>query len=263
VSGDVVKPVLQALLLADRIYVDKQTGKRIIAGTFNRLAFKKRLKTETAVVDGEERQTVPGGTQVGSPSAYISLTELRGEITCILRYVNLEHDKAIFQTQFTIKCDNPLKTVELTFPLPPLPNVAGVHALELLCDDEPIGSHRIIVEEIVEETDNDDPLIEEPTRFGNPLDIIDQTPWETLGDRVYECRVLVCPEDEGGYSVHALRLPGVVSQGETIDEALANISEAFAGAMRVYLADNMDVSWENVDVDRPKGSIERWILVDV
>jgi hypothetical protein len=36
---DVPKPVLQALVLADHVYQDKITGKKIIAGTFNRVCF--------------------------------------------------------------------------------------------------------------------------------------------------------------------------------------------------------------------------------
>jgi hypothetical protein len=35
----VPKPVLQALVLADHVYQDKITGKKIIAGTFNRVCF--------------------------------------------------------------------------------------------------------------------------------------------------------------------------------------------------------------------------------
>ncbi len=108
------------------------------------------------------------------------------------------------------------------------------------------------------------PLIEErPTRFGSPAKVLDATDWERLGDNVFECRVLLCPEAEGGYSVHALRLPGVVSQGDTIEEALENIREAFRGAIFVFRKANQPIPWESVTIDRPAGSLERWILVDV
>lgn len=39
-------------------------------------------------------------------------------------------------------------------------------------------------------------------------------------------RVMLEPEEEGGYAVWVPALPGCVSQGETRDEALANIREA-------------------------------------
>jgi hypothetical protein len=150
-----VKPVLQALLLADHIYRDT-TGKHIIAGTFNKFVFAKGGgKPKTVDIGGEEKQLIPGGMQTGSPYVYISLTEIRGKVQCVLRYVNLEQDKALLQTHFSIECPDPLNTVELVLPMPMLPHVAGVHALELLCDDEPIGSHRVIVEEMKEGDDGD------------------------------------------------------------------------------------------------------------
>ncbi len=40
--------------------------------------------------------------------------------------------------------------------------------------------------------------------------------------------VQLIPEDEGGYSVLVPGLPGCVSQGETREEALANVCEAIA-----------------------------------
>lgn len=39
-------------------------------------------------------------------------------------------------------------------------------------------------------------------------------------------KVLVCPETVGGYSVSVPALPGCHSQGETMEDALANIREA-------------------------------------
>jgi len=152
-----VKPILQALILADHIYRDTATGKHVIAGTFNRMVFVKGgAEPKTVEIDGEEKQVIPGGMQAGSPYVYISLTDLRGKVRCTLRYVNLEQDKALLQIGFSIECTDPLQTVELVLPMPKLPPVAGVHALELLCNDEPIGSHRITVEELKERGDVDD-----------------------------------------------------------------------------------------------------------
>ncbi len=106
-------------------------------------------------------------------------------------------------------------------------------------------------------------MTEEPTRFGSPQEPADVVVFDQCN--AYECRVLLCPE-ETGFSVHALRLPGVVSQGETIEEALENIAEAFRGALSVYFEQpGASIPWrdEEAEVDRPAGSIERWILVDV
>lgn len=38
--------------------------------------------------------------------------------------------------------------------------------------------------------------------------------------------VILEPQEEGGYTVRCLELPGAISQGETKEEALANIKEA-------------------------------------
>ncbi|MDZ8034739.1 MULTISPECIES: type II toxin-antitoxin system HicB family antitoxin [unclassified Nostoc] len=39
-------------------------------------------------------------------------------------------------------------------------------------------------------------------------------------------RVVLEPSDEGGYTVHVPSLPGCISEGETLEEALENIQEA-------------------------------------
>lgn len=92
---------------------------------------------------------------------------------------------------------------------------------------------------------------------------VDVLSWQQFEKATYECRVLLCPELSGGYSAHALRLPGVVSQGETLKEALTNIADAFRGAITVYREENQAIPWESVEVERTEGSKERWILVDV
>lgn len=80
----------------------------------------------------------------------------------------------------------------------------------------------------------------------------------------YECRVLLCPEPEGGFSAHAIRLGGVVSEGDSIKEALDNIREAFAGAIEVYNEIDSDIPWSDVtSVPCSSECIERWILVNV
>ncbi|MDP2744537.1 MAG: type II toxin-antitoxin system HicB family antitoxin [Dehalococcoidia bacterium] len=39
-------------------------------------------------------------------------------------------------------------------------------------------------------------------------------------------RVVLEPQEEGGYTVYVPALPGCVSQGETAEEAMGNIKEA-------------------------------------
>ncbi|NSW76706.1 MAG: type II toxin-antitoxin system HicB family antitoxin [Candidatus Atribacteria bacterium] len=44
-------------------------------------------------------------------------------------------------------------------------------------------------------------------------------------------KVILEPSEEGGYTVYVPSLPGCVSEGETIEEALQNIREA----IKLYL----------------------------
>ncbi|QIR40058.1 type II toxin-antitoxin system HicB family antitoxin [Tolypothrix sp. PCC 7910] len=39
-------------------------------------------------------------------------------------------------------------------------------------------------------------------------------------------KVVLEPSDEGGYTVYVPSLPGCLSEGETVEEALENIQEA-------------------------------------
>ena len=149
------KPLLQSLVLADHVYKDQFTGKMIIAGTFNRILFTKpTAENEQPAETGE----LPGGARkmawhevckAGSPFVYISLTDVRGEVPLELRYVDLEDNVALMSLEFRVQADSPLDTVESVVQLPPLPSPhAGVYAIELLADNEPLGSHRVTAVEM-------------------------------------------------------------------------------------------------------------------
>jgi predicted RNase H-like HicB family nuclease len=45
--------------------------------------------------------------------------------------------------------------------------------------------------------------------------------------------VVLDPQDEGGYTVQCVEIPGAISQGETREEALANIKEAIELVLEV------------------------------
>jgi hypothetical protein len=89
------------------------------------------------------------GYQAGSPFCYVSLTEIHGEQSFALRFVDLNDNSVLFEMQFKINSPSPLQIIDLGVPLPPLPcDKPGVFALELLwAKDEPLGSCRLIVSE--------------------------------------------------------------------------------------------------------------------
>ncbi len=151
--GACVKPVLQAILVAEHVYTDKDSGKKIVAGIFRNVRILKESETQKVVVDGDgnKRFLLQGGVTVGSPHAYISMTAVRGTQKFVVRYVRLNDDKPFFSTAFSVECNDPLNVIEIVLPLPRLPMKLGIYALELLCEDEPIGAFRIVVDEMKDE----------------------------------------------------------------------------------------------------------------
>jgi predicted RNase H-like HicB family nuclease len=97
--------------------------------------------------------------------------------------------------------------------------------------------------------------------------------WETFaGNRTFECRAILLPDGEG-YSALALQLPGVASQGDTDEEAIQNLTDAFRAAIECYLEDGGSIPWKDYDPsdplkhldleEVPKETRSRWILVNV
>ena len=88
--------------------------------------------------------------------------------------------------------------------------------------------------------------------------------WNEVRLPAYECRAWVCPEPEGGYSAVVPSLPGVVTQGETVDETIENVKEAFRGVVAEYTENKEAIPWcHDIVREKPHGAIEKWILVNV
>lgn len=71
-------------------------------------------------------------------------------------------------------------------------------------------------------------------------------------------KVILEPQEEGGYTVTLPSLPGCISEGNTYDEALANIKEAIALYMESLQADGLPIPDENhliVELEAPYGQI--------
>ena len=144
-----MKPVLQALVLADHVYQDV-TGKKIIAGTFNRVLFSpKRPVKEVETPDGSKRQVTVGGMQSGSPYVYLSLTDVCQGTKLVLQFVNLANNAVLLGTEIRVNCEDRLQTVEVVVPLPALPiKEPGIYALEVVCEGEILGFHRVRADEL-------------------------------------------------------------------------------------------------------------------
>ena len=125
----------------------------IIAGTFNTYAWKAPAPTEPgtkiAPVEheavGRTLRMVPG-SRSGSPTAYLNLTDVHGEVALVLRYADLTDNSILIEVEIRVNCEDPLQSIELAIPLPELPIPhPGVYAIESLCGNEWLGSHRVRV----------------------------------------------------------------------------------------------------------------------
>ncbi len=50
----------------------------------------------------------------------------------------------------------------------------------------------------------------------------------------YKLPLILTPQPEGGYTVTSPLLPELVTEGDTIDEALANVKDALAAVVEAY-----------------------------
>lgn len=69
-------------------------------------------------------------------------------------------------------------------------------------------------------------------------------------------KALFDPQPEGGYTVTVPSLPGCISEGDTFEEALANIKEAMALYVESLAADGLPVPPESrlvVEIESPSG----------
>lgn len=81
--------------------------------------------------------------------------------------------------------------------------------------------------------------------------------------KTYDCELVFEKEDDGGYSVSVLNLPGAASEGDTLDEATDNIREAIRGLLDEYSASNMPIPWREIPADAmTNGAMHRRIFVD-
>ena len=132
--GIMPKPVLQALVIADHIYVDKDTNKRIVAGTFNKVWVPEFPAAYQATI-----------------WAYIALTEIRGTTKIDLHFRSLETQELLMKCAgIVITTQNPLETAELAVPIPGLPLPArGVYSLDVFTEDgDLLGGWRITAEKL-------------------------------------------------------------------------------------------------------------------
>jgi predicted RNase H-like HicB family nuclease len=93
----------------------------------------------------------------------------------------------------------------------------------------------------------------------------DETSWQDLsGKNCYVCRATIFRDPETSrYTALAKRLPGCISEGDTIEEAIANIREAFAGVVSSYISHHEIIPWEDVVIEDSDVTVEKSVAVVV
>ena len=51
---------------------------------------------------------------------------------------------------------------------------------------------------------------------------------------VYRVPLVMTPQDEGGYTVTSPVLPGLVTEGDSLEEALTNVEDALRATLELY-----------------------------
>ncbi len=118
-----VLPHVQAIVLCDHIYRDDDTGKCVIAGTFNHVYL----------------HSFPGEYQPAS--IYLNLSDFHGHHTIAFRFVRLSDQQVLDESPgFELHHNDRREHHECIFDLPPLEfPEAGRFTLEILYDGETIG----------------------------------------------------------------------------------------------------------------------------
>jgi len=107
-----------------------------------------------------------------------------------------------------------------------------------------------------------------PVEAPHDVTWVDRTPrrtfvWSKPEPTEYRCEIRLCSEPEGGYSVYAPELPGVVTEGDTTEESLRNIAEALHGALCTYRDDNQPIPWKKDTEPLQQNETRYWIIVNV
>jgi hypothetical protein len=124
------KPSLQALLLADDVRYDDDTGKITVTGIFDRIRVQRP------------------DTHFGGPAyLFVALKNIHGQAEIVIRFVDLADYGLLSQyTELVVPQDDRLATavvaLRLTRGLPV--RHPGVYALELHCGNEMLGSIRVV-----------------------------------------------------------------------------------------------------------------------
>lgn len=70
---------------------------------------------------------------------------------------------------------------------------------------------------------------------------------------LYKVPLVLAPQPEGGYTVTSPLLPELITEGDTVEEALANVRDAFAAVIEGYqdLGRSLPINTRLADANSP------------
>lgn len=86
---------------------------------------------------------------------------------------------------------------------------------------------------------------------------------KNLTKKILEYTVIFEPVEEGGYVVSAPAIPGCATQGETFEEAAANIKDAIQGCLAVLKEEGEEIPQEKSDIVITKISVVNPIMSSI
>ena len=82
-------------------------------------------------------------------------------------------------------------------------------------------------------------------------------------DRLIRLTVHLERQPEGGYTVTAPQLPGLVTEGDTVAEAMANVEDALAALLELYEDTGKEIPSDVIVDEKDKRRISHEALIAV
>lgn len=78
--------------------------------------------------------------------------------------------------------------------------------------------------------------------------------------QVFDCDVVIESDPDGGFTAYARDLPGVHTQGDTIEEVLDFARDALTATIQCYLASGDEIPWAPQRLPATEHTIRRTLI---
>lgn len=107
--------------------------------------------------------------------------------------------------------------------------------------------------------EHDEPMTESPSARKNFLEV----QWNSFDAGKRFVVLAAVQREDDAYVSFALQLPGAVSEGATVEQAINNLKEAVAGCVLSYKTAGDPIPWQEPDRRNHGYDFMGWIEVDV